>query len=114
MIRRLRSAKLRQIDFVPQAVVGHPATYFEKNLRVKMASGSDDLDEYYGAAFILNNETPFVLRHYKGHPTNTMTIYLPSEYRSVDQITEIVSRIVQELQIERNDLIWQRADDPGL
>ena len=114
MIRRLPSDRLRQIDFVPQAVVGHPAAYFEKNLRVKMAPGRDDLDEYYGAAFILNNETPFVLRHYQGHPTNTMTIYLPREYQSVDQITEIVSRIVQELQIERNDLIWQRADDPGL
>ena len=33
MIWRLPSDRRRQIDFVPQAVVGHPAAYFEKKFR---------------------------------------------------------------------------------
>ncbi len=114
MIRALSSEILHELDLVPQAVVGRSPAFFEKSLRIKLRPGSDDLDKYYGAAFILDNETPFVLRHYRGHPTNTMTIYLPRKYQNVDQITEIVMHIMQELQIERSYLTWQRADDPAL
>ena len=114
MIRHLETERPGEIDFVPQAVIGRPRSYFEKSLHIKFSRGDDDFDRYEEAAFWLNNDLPFVLRHYAGHPANTTTLYLPRTYREVDEITSIVGRIINELSIDRDDVIWQRADDPDL
>jgi hypothetical protein len=114
MIRHLGTEHPGEIDFVPQAVIGRSRSYFEKSLRIRFSAGDDDLDRYEEAAFLLNDDLPFVLRHYAGHPANTTTLYLPRRYQEVDQITSIVGRIIRELSLDRDDVVWQRADDPEL
>lgn len=114
MIRQLRFENLREMDLVPQAIIGRPVSYFVDSLNIRLMTGHDDLDEFEGASLLLNDETPFALRHYAGHPEGTVTIYLPREYRDVDQITNIVRLIVSDLHVDRGDVIWQRADDPDL
>lgn len=114
MIRQLQPENFHEIDLVPQAIIGRPVSYFVDSLNIRLIAGSDDFDEYEGASLLLNNDTPFALRHYSGHPENTVTIYLPREYRDVDQITMILSHIAKELHVSRSDIIWQRAYDPEL
>jgi len=114
MIRHLGTEHPGEIDFVPQAVIGRPRSYFEKSLHIHFSAGNDDFDRYEEATFLLNDDLPFVLRHYAGHPANTTTLYLPRTYQEIDQITSIVRRIIHELSVDRKDIIWQRADNPEL
>jgi hypothetical protein len=114
MIRQMAPEEFRDTDFVPQAVIGRPPSYFVSHLRINLIRSADDLDEYEGAVLTLNDRTPFVLRHYRGHRDDTTTIYLPVTYRDGDEITRIVKRLLRELKIDRRDLVWQRADNPEL
>jgi hypothetical protein len=114
MIRWVSPKQLASVDLVPQAIIGKPTSYFEDYLHVEFAGGDDDLDAYEGAVFVLNNETVFALRHYSGHPKDTTTVYLPRKYQDVNTISKIVERLVDELRIDRKDVVWQRADDPAL
>ena len=114
MIRQLTPENSSEIDFVPHAIVRRPASYFAESLHMRLIHDADDLDEYEGILLVLNNDMPFALRHYAGHPADTVTIYLPSEYKNVHQITNILNRITRELRIDRSDICWQRIDSPGL
>jgi hypothetical protein len=112
-VEAIAATAVERIDFVPQAVIKKPVAYFVAEMRVPFVRGHDDLDEYEGAAFSLNG-LPFAIRHYKGHPADVVTIYLPSRFEDVGEITAILSTIIDELPISRADLLWQRADNPDL
>jgi hypothetical protein len=107
------AAQVAGIDFVPQAILKTPVSYLATALHVRFAREHDDLDEYDGAAFNLNGLL-FALRRYKGHPNDTVTIYLPSNFESVEEITKVLSLIIDELPVSRSDLFWQRSDSPHL
>jgi hypothetical protein len=64
--------------------------------------------------FLLDKEFPFTLKHYKGHPKDTTTLYLSHELRDLTKISEIILRIMYEAGLERRALAWQRSDDPDL
>lgn len=97
-------------EFVPQAIIGQPITTIVRRLDVDFERGYDDLDSYEGIGLMLNNELPFALMHYKGHPEDTFTIYLADQIRDVDQITHIIGDIVTELGVSEDQIIWQRKD----
>ena len=101
-----------EIDFVPHAVIARPISYFRDQLD-GFRRDYDDLDYYEGSTFILDGKIPIALRHYDGHPPETVTIYLDGRIRDRRQISDILRRIVEELRVE-DAVKWQRDDDWGL
>jgi hypothetical protein len=61
-----------------------------------------------------NGEWAFALKHYKGHPAGTTTIYLPREFESVETISRMIQQIAQELNLPSEALSWQRSYSPDL
>jgi hypothetical protein len=100
--------------FLPQAVISRSAESLARRLNVKFAQGHDDFDDYVGAAFALNGNTPFAIKRYQGHPRDTVTLYLPQEIRKLEDITALIATILSELDLDKAALSWQRADDPDL
>ena|SRR5258708_16591511 len=101
---------IREYEFVPQAIIEEPVLELARRFGSEVEKGHDDFDEYLGAAAWLDG-TPFAVMHYKGHPKNTSTIYLPFEINDVNDITEIVSRIASELKLAEKSISWQRKDN---
>lgn len=101
-----------QFEFVPQAVVAQAIAPLADRAGLELESGHDDFDEYWGFAAWLD-ELPFTLLHYKGHPKDTSTIYLPFEISDVMKVTNIISRLVLELKLGQS-ITWQRKDGLSL
>jgi hypothetical protein len=98
------------IDFVPHAILAKPVSYFEDRLG-EFERHSDDLDFYDGATFSLEGEYPFALRHYDGYPPDTVTIYLDRNIRDISKISNLIQRIVWELDVPQGEIMWHRAQD---
>ena len=109
-LRKLRERK----DFIPQAILKRPMHSFERQFRVDLEQGIDQLDHYVGIGFVFRGQCEFALMRYDGYPENTATIYLPGEIRDVDTITELVGKIMHELDVPASSIEWQRRDDPDL
>jgi hypothetical protein len=105
--------KSLSVDVVPQAVVGLPI-YKIVGQKGEILKGSDDFDSFEGAFFKLNNSIEIAVRHYRGHPRNTTTIYVDRKHSDVKQITLIVHQILDAFNVPRTALQWQRSDNPEL
>ncbi len=102
-------------DLVPQAIIGRPISYFASQFNILFTREHDDLDEYDVAALRIGSQGfVFALKHYKGYPKKTTTIYLPASVRSVSTISYVIAAIIDELQIPQSWIVWQRSDDPEL
>ena len=111
-----------RIDLVPQAIVSKSIFELADLHNFKPIKGHDDLDEFYGAAFllldgvngvpfVLDGIWPFALMQYQGHPKNEATIYLPYELsRSRENILKVLKRILSEMDLS-DSVAWQRGDD---
>lgn len=101
------------VDVVPQAVIGLPV---EKILGKKadISRGHDDFDFFEGAFFKLDNKIEIAVRHYRGHPKDTTTIYIDRREGDVERITQLVTQIMLEFRVPSAALKWQRRDDPDL
>jgi hypothetical protein len=97
-------------DFVPQALIAFPVWELAKRFGAEIEKGDDDLDYYIGAGAILDDEIPFTVMYYMGHPENTSTIYLPFELKNVEYITKIIGSIAMELKLPKTSIKWQRKD----
>lgn len=104
---------LNKTEFVPQAIIAETVYDFAKRLGSEVEAGQDDFDKYEGAAAWLD-DFPFTVMHYRGHPKDTSTIYLPFDIHDVQRVTEIIARIVSELKLPPKLVTWQRKDDPEL
>lgn len=109
MIRQ--TPPLDDIDMVPQAIFARPICYFT----VQPISGVDDLDSFEGAAFALDNDIHFCLRHYKGHREHTVTFYLEYGKDRVEEIGGVIQRTLVALNLSQDAVLWRRGDDfaPG-
>ena len=104
---------INKAEFVPQAIVAETVHDFAKRFGSQVETGKDDFDEYEGAAAWLD-DFPFTVMHYRGHPKNTSTIYLPFDIHDVHVITDVIFRIATELKLPPTLIKWQRKDDPEL
>jgi hypothetical protein len=102
-----------RFEFVPQAIVALPVNEIIEQFGWHGEKGHDDLDEYFGAAAWLEG-VPFTVMHYRGHPEDTSTIYLPFDIRETDKITHLISRIASEMKLPSTKITWQRKDNPEL
>jgi len=114
MLRPIPLKDLDKIELVPQAIIKKPVSYFQDTLGIKFVELHDDLDVYDGAALSLNGKLPIALKHYRGHPPDTTTIYLSRELRNNGEISRIVQRIIKELKLAPDAVSWQRSDSPEL
>jgi len=102
------------MDLVPQAILNKPVSFFADHWNIHFLQQSENLDVCQTAALRLNNETVFALKHYRGYPEDTTTIYLPREVSNVNEITSLIGAIVHALDLSGAVIRWQRADDPNL
>jgi hypothetical protein len=113
MIRTIDLDELKG-DMLPQAVVNLPVSYFAERFGGHLEKGHDELDYFEGTGFVLDGILPFAMKHYRGHPGGTSTIYLPFSIQRVEMISDIVGRIASAMGFPTGAIIWQRADDPDL
>ena len=105
MFRQVPLEDLGPVDFMPQAVVHRQVGYFSAVLGLRFERDTDDLDDYVSAYFKLDEQLPFALVHYRGNPTDTITIYFARETKRED-VPSIVSRIVDAFKLPSNAIEW--------
>jgi hypothetical protein len=105
---------VRGLGFLPHAIIGRAIDQLSRTMNAKTETGHDEFDEYEGVAFALDDGLPFTLKHYKGHPVGTVTVYLPHQIHEVSEITDIIASIMRDLGLGPDALLWQRADNPEL
>lgn len=101
----------RATELVPQAMIAAPVAYFAERAGSEILEDHDDLDTFDGAAFSLD-KVPFAVMHYRGFPENTSAIYLPYQIKDVEEITNIIARIVSAFEVPESAVTWQRKDNP--
>ena len=101
-------------DLIPQAVIDGRLQAIANRLETAFEYGRDDLDAFTGIGAMLDNDFPFALLRYNGHPKDTFTIYLSDVVSDVEEITSIVAKITNQLGIGAQAIVWQRKDDPDL
>jgi hypothetical protein len=105
--------KSLSVDVIPQAIIGLPVSKIVQRWD-HFGEGNDDLDCYEGASFRLDNKIEIAVRHYRGHPLNTTTIYIDCRERDVEHITRLIRKIMRELRIPEEALQWERRQNPEL
>jgi len=95
------------IDVVPQAIIWRSLRYCTLVVR----EGQDDLDKYKGASFAIGNDISFDLRVYQGHihAELTVTLYLPEDVHDEKRVSEMVSRVINEMEIPVSAIAWRRG-----
>lgn len=113
--RRLARAVSVDAEFIPQAILRASISHISEVLGIAAISLSDDLDEFDGVTIQPENlDFPVAIRHYAGHPPETVTVYFPYEVNEVDRISAAVALIVEDLHLNTQDIFWQRKDNPEL
>lgn len=82
-----------------------PVRYFSDDVR----DDEDELDKYRYVGYIDNN-FPFDLRTYMGHPQKTVTLYMPSEIDADQMIQEQIDRAIKVLDVPATALAWRRGE----
>ncbi len=113
MLRPVPPNEFGSIEWIPQAIISRPVSYFERHFGYQFVQGSDDLDDYEEATFLLNG-LPVALMHYRGYPKDTTTVYLPFGLRDVAQILQVIGAIAKALALPPDAISWQRSDNPNL
>lgn len=109
MIEPIRSLS---VDVVPQAIIGLPVQKIVGEDQI--STGEDDLDSFEGALFKLDREIEIAVRHYRGHPKDTTTIYIDRREADVETITRLIRKILHEFRVPITALQWERRNDPDL
>jgi hypothetical protein len=106
-----QTSPLDEIDMVPHAIFARPLCYFT----VTPISATDDLDAFEGAAFALDNDVHFCLRHYLGHRDQTVTFYLEYGIERVEDIKAVLQRTLIAFELSKDAVLWRRGEDflPG-
>src|ERR1041385_5247685 len=101
-----------QIDqgMVPQAVLKRPIREVANQFDTTVVRGHDDLDSFEGVAILINDKIPVALKHYRGYPDKTVTVYLPATVHRLKRIEKLLARILLELRLSHDEIVWQRSD----
>jgi hypothetical protein len=96
-----------EYDVIPQEIFWRPLSYFATSLR----DHEDGLDIFRAASFVMDNEVSFDLRHYRGHPDHTATVYLSIHIEHLDDISNIIDFIVLKMAVPTHAIAWRRGWD---
>jgi hypothetical protein len=92
-------------DVFPQAIFWRPLRYFTSAFR----ESEDGFDIYQGTSFTLDNELSFDLRHYRGHPAHTVTVYFSFSLREEVEIVAAVDTVVETMALPKPAVAWKRG-----
>jgi hypothetical protein len=96
-----------EADVVPQAIFWRPLIYFATMIR----QDQDGLDVYQGASFSIDNRLNFDLRHYRGHPSFTVSLYFAFTLRAEREIDAAVDMVVETMAVPERAVAWKRGWD---
>jgi hypothetical protein len=94
-------------DVIPQAIFWRPLIYFTTVIR----EDEDTIDIYNGASFSVDNRLSFDLRHYRGHPNHTVTLYFAFSIQREEEIVAAVDSVVQIMAVPEPAVAWKRGWD---
>jgi hypothetical protein len=115
MVHSIPFSQAEYSQLIPHAILKRPVSFFVQKMNAWSIVGQDDLDSYEATAAILNGKIVFAIKHYRGEPENTSTIFLPKSLAGdVPSITAIIVEIVHEFDLSARDITWQRKDNPEL
>jgi len=77
-------------DVIPQAIFWRPLLYFTSSFR----EDEDGLDKFYGVSFTIDNDLSFDLRHYRGHPEYTVSVYFAFSMQQEEDVVAAVEMVV--------------------
>src|SRR5436309_478924 len=92
-------------DVLPQAIFWRPLFYFTTAIR----EDEDGLDRFKVVTFTIANRLVFDLRNYRGHPIETVTVYLPFDMQSEEDIIAAVELVVTETAVPAPAVAWRRG-----
>lgn len=106
MMLRLANHGL-EADVIPQAIFWRPLVYFTTIIR----QDQDGLDLYQGASFSIDNRLNFDLRHYRGHPNYTVSLYFAFTLRREPEVEAAVDSVVEMMAVPEHAVAWKRGWD---
>ena len=95
-------------ELIPQAVIA--ATVEELGGESQIYAGEDDLDRYKGFGIVVN-KIPAAIMRYEGHPPGTVSLYVSRDVTDIQEISDLVLKVLTTLQISPDRLRWQRSDE---
>jgi hypothetical protein len=104
---------LGESDLTPQAVFNVSVDEIASRAATFVVKGANNFDSFRGVGLKFGN-VPFAFMHYRGHPEDTATLYLPGEFKNVRTITTFTTVVSAALKLDRNAVVWERKDDPDL
>lgn len=114
MVSQIPVEAVLETEMLPQAIIARSPQYLAAERGIKFRKFHDDFDDAEVAALVTKDGVRYLLKHYMGYPPDTTTIYLAYDITYVPKITALVEVIFDELEIPKEWLLWQRADNPEL
>ena len=90
------------------AVIGRYPSELEELLGIRFERGTDNLDEFQGAAFSQCGGGIFLLQRHKHYPLPGTCIWV--EQSDVEVAAKTLTHILADLCLTRSDLIWVRPE----
>ena len=91
---------------LPQAIIWRPIHYFSTYVRKE----EDHFDKFLVSTFQLGNELTFDLRHYRGYPRFTVSLYFPSNL-GIERLGTKIQRAISALNVPPKGVAWKRGED---
>ena len=113
MLEQIHLAQLGGANLAPEAIIRTSVADVSDRLGVEFEHSHDDLD-HYDAAFFRLRGLPFGLVHYRGEPEDNLTVYLAREPRRSEEVSRLLSGILEELDLPQSALVWQEMHAPEL
>jgi|SRR5271166_2097024 len=101
--------KSEKIEWIPQAIIRKPVAFFQKRLGLKFIEDSDNLDFFEGTLPARIGNRSFVLRRYRGFPSDVVGIYLPHDLTDGAAISKMIHKITERLNLPSSAISWQRG-----
>jgi len=99
-------------EYVPHAVLRRSPAELAVQLGITFEESIDDLDSYEIAALRLDDEPPFALMRYRGHPADETRLLLPHEPASIARTHENLARILEAIGLTADAISWRREPSP--
>ncbi len=96
-----------ETDVLPQAIFWRPILYFSPKIR----EDEDGLDRFRVITFTIDNRLTFDLRNYRGHPTETVTVYFPFDMQKEEELVAALQLVVAQTGVSKRAVAWQRGWD---
>jgi hypothetical protein len=95
------------LDFISQATLSRPISYFDGKHGLRITNDVDDLDFSEGALFQFGKNT-FAIMRYRGHPQGTSSVYLLTDPRDVPIVANEIRELLSEFGLVEADILKMR------